>query len=277
MKKLILFAAASLMLAIPALASEAAFDRTLSVKGQATLFINTGAGHIHLTRGSDGQLLIHARVKSNGWGNQDAKVKEIAEHPPIEQTGDIIRVGVHNEHWNNISIDYDVQVPQNTILSAGTGSGDIDIDGVGESASLGTGSGRITGHGLHGSLKAGAGSGDIDVELTGNGDVSVDTGSGSVSIRGVQGGLKASTGSGRVNITGTPLRNWKIDTGSGSVEIETGSAAYDLYADCGSGGVNVEQKLTSVKKQERDHVEGKVNGGGPLVHVDTGSGNIHVY
>ena len=92
--------------------------------------VSTGSGRIHVSRGSEGQIHIVGHVRS-GWGSKnDAKVHEIADHPPIEQTGEIIRVGQHEENLNNISIDYEVQAPQNVLLKAETGSGDIEIDGV---------------------------------------------------------------------------------------------------------------------------------------------------
>lgn len=277
MKKIMLSAIIGLaMAAVPALASEASFDKTLTVKAQATLLISTGSGRIHITRGSEGQIHIVGHVRS-GWGDKnDAKVKEIAGNPPIEQTGEIIRVGQHNEHWNNISIDYEVQAPQNVLLKAESGSGDIEVEGVGENAKLGTGSGSIKGHGIHGSLDVETGSGDVDVELEGTGDVKANTGSGSIHLRGVHGSLRAETGSGDIHVQGVPEHNWNLHTGSGSVELEVGSAGFTLDASTGSGGIHVEQQLVAEGNQEKDHVRGKVNGGGPTVKVDTGSGGVRV-
>jgi hypothetical protein len=276
MKKLLLCAAVLAAFSLPALASEATFDRTLSVKGQPTLIINTGSGHIHLTRGNDGQLQIHGHVRSS-WGGSESKVKEIADNPPIEQTGDIIRIGAHNEHWNNISIEYDVQLPANTLLKAESGSGDIVVDGAGQNATLGTGSGDIKATGLTGTLKVSTGSGSINVELSGTGDVDAGTGSGSIKLNGVHGGLKAETGSGNIHVRGTPEHQWKLETGSGDVELEIGQASFELKADTGSGGIHVEQSSSPEGSQEKDHVHSKVNGGGPLVHIETGSGSIRVH
>ncbi len=275
MKKFIVMAAA-LICAIPALASEAAFDRTLAVKGQATLIISTGAGHIYLSRGTEGEVRIHGRVKT-GWGGSEARVQEIASHPPIEQTGDVLRVGNHTGNLHNISIDYDVQLPANTILKADTGSGDIHVDGVGQDASLETGSGEIKAVGLSGMLKAETGSGSIDAAINGTGLVKAETGSGSITLRGVMGSLSAETGSGNIHVAGTPGQSWKLETGSGSIELEVGQAGFDLDAETGSGGVHVEQSSTPNGTQERHHIRSKVNGGGPLVKAESGSGSIRVH
>jgi DUF4097 and DUF4098 domain-containing protein YvlB len=277
MKKLIVTAILASAMAIPALASEASFDRTLSVKAQSTLLISTGSGWIHLSHGSDNQIHIVGHVHTNGWGGSDEKVKEIAANPPIQQTGDIITVGKHEGNLHNISIDYEVQAPQNVLLNANTGSGDIKIEGVGENAKLETGSGQIHAHGVDGTLNVETGSGDIDVELHGTGDVKAETGSGSIQINGVHGSFNGETGSGDIHATGTPEHNWKLETGSGTVDLTLGSAPFTLDAETGSGGIHVDQPLTTQGTIEKDHVRGTVNGGGPLVKVETGSGGVHVH
>ena len=73
--------------ATPALASEANFERTLSVSGSVTLHVSTGSGNIHIEPGSDSQIHIVGHVRSHGYDNDD-RVKQIAANPPIEQTGD---------------------------------------------------------------------------------------------------------------------------------------------------------------------------------------------
>ena len=45
---------------VPAFASEATFEKTLSVSGAVTLHVSTGSGNIHITPGSDSQVHILA-------------------------------------------------------------------------------------------------------------------------------------------------------------------------------------------------------------------------
>src|SRR5580692_7953085 len=149
MKKLILATAALALAAIPALASEKTFERNLSVTGRLELSVATGSGNIHITTGSGSQLHIVGHVHSS-WGGSDEKVQEIASNPPIEQTGNIVRIGTHHENLHNISIDYEIQAPADAYLEAGSGSGNVTDDGVGENAKLSTGSGNIHDTGLQG-------------------------------------------------------------------------------------------------------------------------------
>jgi hypothetical protein len=276
MKHLILAATALALAAVPALATEQTFERTLTVNGRLELSVATGSGNIHLTRGSGSQLHIVGRVKSN-WGGSDEKVHEIASNPPIEQTGNIVRIGARHENLNHISIDYEIEAPADAYLDAGSGSGNVTDDAVGENAKLNTGSGNIHATGLSGNFTVGTGSGDIYAEQTGSGDVKAETGSGNIELRNVHGGLKAETGSGNIKVGGAPVGGWKLETGSGNAELWVGDAPLTLDAESGSGSIHTDREMLTQGSNDRHHVTGKLNGGGPTVRIETGSGDIRIH
>jgi hypothetical protein len=276
MKHLILAATALALAAVPALATEQTFERTLSVNGRLELSVATGSGNIHLTHGSGSQLHIVGRVKSN-WGGSDEKVHEIAANPPIEQTGNIVRIGARHENLNHISIDYEIEAPADAYLDAASGSGDVTDDAVGENAKLNTGSGNIHATGLRGNFTVGTGSGDIYAEQAGAGDVKAETGSGNIELRNVHGGLKAETGSGNIKVGGAPASGWKMETGSGNAELWVGDAPLTLDAESGSGSIHTDREMLTQGSNDRHHVTGKLNGGGPTVRIETGSGDIRIH
>jgi len=276
MKRFALAAAILALAAVPALANEATFERNLTVNGHVELAVSTGSGHIHITHGTANRVHIIGKVKSN-WGSNDQKVQEIANNPPIEQTGNIIRIGQRHENYHNISIEYDIEAPANSFLEANSGSGDIKDDGVGENAKLGTGSGSINAIGLQNGFIVNTGSGNIYAEQTGQGDVKAQTGSGSVELKGVRGSLHAGTGSGDIKVTGTPTSDWKLGTGSGSVEFWAGNTGFTLDASTGSGSVHTDQEMAVQGSFDKHHIVGKVHGGGPTVRIETGSGDIRVH
>jgi hypothetical protein len=276
MKHLFLTIAALALAAVPALATEATFERTLTVSGHVELTVATGSGNIHVTRGSGSQVHIFGRVKS-GWGGSEEKVREIAANPPIEQTGNIVRVGQHHENLHNISIDYEIEAPANAYLDAGSGSGNVTDDGVGENAKLSTGSGNIHATGLNGGFAVNTGSGDIYAEQSGAGDVKAGTGSGSIELKNVHGALKAETGSGNIKVAGAPAIGWKLGTGSGNIELWVGDAPLTLDAESGSGSIHTDREMLTQGSTDRHHVTGKLNGGGPTVRIQTGSGDIRVH
>jgi len=257
-------------------AAEATFERDLTVNGRLDLTVEDGAGSIHLTSGPAGRVHIFARVKSY-WGGSDDKVREIAAHPPIEQTGNIVRIGLHHQSLHNISIEYEIEAPADCFLNAAFGSGSIDDDGVGVNAKLTTGSGSIRATGLQGGFSLGTGSGSIYAEQTGTGNVEAQTGSGGIELKNVNGGLHAQTGSGSIKVSGTPAASWRIVTGSGGVELWTGNAAFTLDAETGSGGVHSDRDIVTQGSLDRHHVMGKIGGGGPMVRVQTGSGGVRIH
>ena len=262
---------------LPALAAEGTFERTLSVSGTVTLHVSTGSGFIHIKPGPDNQIHIFGRVKSN-WGGSESRVGEIVSHPPIEQTGSIVRVGGNLENLHNISIEYEIQAPSRSFLEASSGSGDVTDDGVGVNARLNTGSGSIHATGLKESFTVGTGSGDIYAEQSGSGDATAHTGSGSIELKNLSGGVKADTGSGDIKLSGQPKADWRVRTGSGSVELWAADrSGFTLDASTGSGDVKTDREMVVQGSIEKHHVSGKINGGGPIVRVDTGSGDIRVH
>lgn len=264
------------LVAVPVRGAEATFDRTLTVNGTVDLTVVTGAGSIQITQGAANRVHIFGRVRS-GWRGSAARVAEIAAHPPIEQTGNIVRVGAHHQNLRNISISYEIEAPASSYLKATSGSGSVTDNGVGADARLHTGSGSIHATGLQGGFSLSTGSGNIEAEGTGTGDVTARTGSGTIDLRGVNGGLQAHTGSGSIKVRGKPTGPWRLDTGSGGVELWTGDAGFSLDAGTGSGGIHVDRPMTVHGNLGRHHVMGQIGGGGPTVRIRTGSGGIRVH
>jgi DUF4097 and DUF4098 domain-containing protein YvlB len=111
----------------------------------------------------------------------------------------------------------------------------------------------------------------------GEGFIKAQTGSGNIELRNLRGGLRAGTGSGNIKVGGAPTADWKLETGSGNVELWPGSAALTLDASTGSGNVHTDQDMLTHGSSDHHHVSGKINGGGPTVRIETGSGDIRVH
>jgi hypothetical protein len=283
-----------------AFAAEKSFDRTLSVNGAVTLHVSTGSGYIHVSPGSDNQVHIVGHVKSgNSWwggGSSEEAVGRVASNPPIDQAGNIIRVGDDHgsDFFRHVSIDYEITTPSNTMLVAESGSGDLQLSNIkgtvkahtgsgsiraeklGAGSKLDTGSGTIEANNLLGSTTLQTGSGEIRAQLSSAGDVIASTGSGSINLGNVQGSVKAETGSGTIEISGQPISPWKLETGSGDISLRLGDAHFTLDAQTGSGSVKSDLPITMRGSMDKHHVNGTVNGGGPTIKAETGSGDIHI-
>jgi len=300
--RFVLMAAAVALSVVPALARDSfqgSFTRTLQVSGTANLEVYTHSGDVTIRTGSAGSISITGKIHvGDHWiSKRENDVAEIEKNPPIRQDGSHVKIDYVSYH--NISIDYEITVPADTVvrsetgsgnqtvdgLKAGfqghTGSGDVRLDNISGEIRVETGSGNIEGRSLAGPLALHAGSGDIRIEETGSGDVKAETGSGNVEIRGVNGGARAETGSGNVELTGKPAGGWYVQTSSGNAEVKLPQdAAFDLEVSTGSGTINVDHPLTTTiqgrVESPNKHISGKVRGGGPVITVHTGSGDVQI-
>jgi len=291
-------------LAVPAAASVVAtFDRNYQVGGPVNLEIYTHSGDIVVRNGPAGQVAIHGKIGvSRNWpfgsDKRTPEVDELQKNPPVQQNGNSIRIDYTNVH--NIWIDYEITVPTETTVRTRAGSGDVTLEGLRGNMDLQSGSGDFTLRNLTGEVhldtssgdvraeqiagpvEARAGSGNIRVEESGAGDIDVHTGSGNIALRGMNGALRAEAGSGDLRIEGTQTGTCEIRTGSGDVELRLPSqAAFDLELSTSSGTLTVDQPvMTTVQgrvEETRRSISGKIRGGGKLVTVHTGSGDVHIY
>jgi DUF4097 and DUF4098 domain-containing protein YvlB len=276
------------------------FDRTLTVTGPVDLEVLTHSGDITIRTGPAGTVTIHATIHAySRWltGSHDSEVHQLQQNPPIHQNGNNIRIEYADVH--NLSVDYQITVPTETAVRSHTGSGDqavSDLKGRIELESgsgdlrlsrlagemrFRTGSGNIQAEKLAGPIYARAGSGDLEFEETGAGDADIETGSGNIHLNGLSGGLRANAGSGDITIAGDPKESWRVHTGSGNVRLRLPStAAFDVDLVTNSGDATIDHPVaTTIQgKVQEGHktVTGKVRGGGPLLSVHTGSGDVHV-
>src|SRR5262245_61439178 len=85
---------------------EGSFDRTLNVSGTIDLDVSTGAGSISVRQGSNNRVEIHGRIRAgDGWfrSSRDTEdvVRRLESNPPIEQSGQSIRIGRSPSGFND--------------------------------------------------------------------------------------------------------------------------------------------------------------------------------
>jgi len=279
---------------------QGSFDKTLTVSGPVDLEVLTHSGDVKVHAGSSGSVIIHGKIfVGDHWfeGRRETDVHSIEQNPPIRQDGNSIHIDYVN--YRNIAVDYDITVPANTTVRSRSGSGDQTVDGTQGNADiqtgsgdvrlsnlkgeirLQTGSGDIRAHEVTGSVKGGTGSGDIEIEELGPGDIDLHTGSGSITARGVHGGFRGETGSGEVTAEGTQSGPWDVRTGSGNVRLRLpANSAYEADISTSSGSIDVgapiEMTVQGRVGDSHKSIHGKVRGGGQLLRVRTGSGDIRI-
>jgi hypothetical protein len=222
---------------------EGRFERILNVSGPVELDVRTGSGGIRIDSGPGTTVRVVGRIRASGWFDDDAarRVKDVEDRPPIAQDRQTVRVGPtgNDNRDRQLSIGYEITVPEATIVRSSSGSGGQTIRHIG------------------GSIHAATGSGGIRIDDT-QADVHVTAGSGGIRITGVRGAVTARAGSGGIMVS-------LVDNGG-----------FELDASAGSGGIAIPAQLTSTAGDSRHRVRGTVRGGGPRLDLSTGSGGIRV-
>jgi hypothetical protein len=237
--------------ALPLLADEAIFDRTLKVSGPVDLEVVTGSGSITVRSGAAGAITVHGTVRSGfciGFcgGDPDAAMKAIVANPPIEQSGNTVRIGHLGEtlRHNNISISYELVVPADTKLLSKTGSGGQEVSGVAGPAEISSGSGGLRLADIAGQVRAHTGSGSITLTRL-RSSVRAHTGSGGIRGEGIGSGNRAAsprTGNSYADTGAASDADIDFQTGSGSIRVNDVHGA--VRAHTGSGTIELEGQPT---------------------------------
>jgi hypothetical protein len=291
------------------------FDRTLSVTAPIRLELANASGDVSITGSTDGKVHVHADVRSSGmgFGSPQDRLNEIVSSPPVEQSGDTVRIGRDLRRIRNVAISYVIEVPRDTELSttvasgsqtirdvrgpvkAEAASGSIRVDHVDRLTQLTTISGSINADNIGEDIRASSASGDVIVSnikgdvrissLSGStqitkpgGRVDANTASGSVDVQGAIRDVKAHSASGRVNIQGNPGSSsyWDLKTVSGLVQLGIPTDAnFHLTAEAVSGQIKAEVPIV-IEEQGKHSLRARVGNGGGRVEVHTISGEIRV-
>ena len=240
-------------------------EKTFAVAGRPDVALTTFDGSIEIRPWdkADVQVVIEKR----GRDHDDVAAIEVK----AEQHGNRVEISVtepkrdhsgFNFHFNNRSARLIVSVPAASDVTAKSGDGSIDIEGVSGHAQLRSGDGSIRGRMLGGDVDANTGDGSIRLagKLTA---VRVHTGDGSVTIRADSG---SSAGA-----------DWDIVTGDGSVTLEVPDGfGAELDAHTGDGGIRMRDlTLSNVTGNiGKNSLRGRLGDGGRAVRVRTGDGSI---
>jgi hypothetical protein len=300
----------------PAYATAAdTFERTFNVTSPVRLELNNSSGTVDIRGSVDGKVHVFGKVTA-GWsvfGNSEKNVQDVVANPPIEQNGNVVRIGRNNSMFRNVSIDYRIEVPRDTDVDASVASGGMTIDNVrgpvkAASASgyvhvyrverdttISAASGAIEASGIGGVLKVNSASGDItltdvkgdlkanaasgSIRISNPGDrVDAGSASGSIEVKGAKSDLKIHAISGSVNVAGDPSENryWELKSVSGSIDIHVPPNASFLFtAETTSGGIRTNIPVV-LEEQGKHSMRAHVGSSSGRVEVHTVSGGVDV-
>jgi hypothetical protein len=260
--------------------TDGSFQRSLSVTGFVDLDLATDAGGIYVVPGPPGAVRIRGILRAeNSWfgrANVEDRIRQLEAHPPIEQSGNTIRVAVRDRSLlRGISMRLELEVPHDSRVRARADSGGIDVRGVKGPVDCRTDSGGIHVAEIDGEVRAAADSGGVHVRRV-NGPVYARADSGGIEALDIAGSVDALADSGGVQVSQTTpaLIRTRADSG-GTVITLARAGGYDIKAHAESGGISAPEVAATGAVSKHD-VNGRIRGGGPLVDARADSGHINI-
>ena len=216
----------------------------------ATVFIEASSGN-----------RVEAVLKTRGISIGDSGVR-VVDH----QDGNRLDLDIRepSSHFGSgmKSIELRLRVPQKLLADVHTGDGSIRLRGLQGKMRMYTGDGSIEAEDLDGSLEARSGDGSLRIQGRFD-NVQVRTGDGGVELRAVEGSQVRS--------------DWSVETGDGSIRMNIPrNLAADVQARTGDGSIQLDVPITTDGIRNNRAIQGKLNGGGPLLALHSGDGSIRL-
>ena len=163
-------------------------------------------------------------------------------------------------------------------VDARTSGGSITLEESASDAHLRTSGGSISLGRVAGTVDAHTSGGSIKIDEAGA-DVVARTSGGRISVNEVRGAIDASTSGGSISayISRQPKADCRLSTGGGSIEVKLDpSVKLSIDARASGGGVRTDLPVSVRGKVERGRLAGELNGGGPMLELETSGGGIRI-
>jgi DUF4097 and DUF4098 domain-containing protein YvlB len=219
------------------------WSRTYQLGSGELEIVNTN-GSIEVVGAEGTEVQVAAELTARGATDEDAK-KVLADVRIAEDVGaGKIRLETKppTGEGRRVDVKYRVKVPASVNVRISTQNGTLDASAIKGTLKAETGNGSVKGRDLTGSVDA----------TTTNGSVRLD-----VAVV-ASGGIRA-------------------ETVNGSVDVSVPSAAKaDVQANCVNGRISVDGLKLDGPETTRRRVEGRLNGGGPKIVLETTNGRIQL-
>lgn len=222
------------------------WTRSYPLTAGGELRIGNGNGSIEV-EAVDGST-VEVRAERIAKAATDTGAQELLPRITIKEDVKPDRVSIETERMSGIMVGasfevrYHVRAPKNAAVDLTNTNGAVLVSGSSGRVSAKTTNGSVTTKNLTGAVEA----------RTTNGSVNVDV---------------ASVGSGKI----------ALRTTNGSVTLRLpDDAKADVLATWTNGGINVSNVKIDVTERSRRRFEGRMNGGGPLIELQTTNGGIRI-
>ena len=226
------------------------FEDSIETGPEPLVRLTNGPGRVSI-EGVEGLENVEVSAKRYARGRNTAAAKENAADVPVEtSSGEDSGLEISSEGGGGTGVDYALRVPPGTVVEVESETGDVEVSGLENDATVRAESGDISVEDVRGSIAIEAPRGDVTVESvsteTGNAEITV--GSGDLEIENlVVGILEARVESGDVALLGR-------FSGSGLVFVETGSINVRLPSE-DTNDLTLEARVGEVVREDEQGSE----------------------
>lgn len=258
---------------------ENVIDRRFPVQPGSRLTVSNVSGEIYVWGHAESEISVHAvkRGSPSRIAGTQVHISNDNNHVRVEASGNVS--GILGAVRGIGSVDFTIRVPHDCMVEVKTVSGDVDLQTLQAATTVQSVSGDVN-------LR--------DIQA----DCSLTTVSGDVRVHGLVGALTGRTTSGDLEVQASDVRRFHLNSISGDMSVETALARSEHYfAKTVSGdlqlsvphdtGAMVQLKTTSgdvstdlpaeIIKSGRRHWQGRINGGGANVEMQSISGDLTMH
>lgn len=271
---------------------------TFNTSSSPSVNVSTSGGSINVIGQNSSEVRVEMYVRRNGR-YLDPSDTDLSDFDiEIDSNGSTVYAEAKRRRsgWNlfgsnrNLSISFVVYAPENSTVSGNTSGGSVSAEHIVNNLSLRTSGGSVSVNDVAGEIDLRTSGGSINIENA-NGRIDGRTSGGSVSARNVSGSAELRTSGGSIRLenisakmsartSGGSIRgefltfdnDIDLQTSGGNIEINLPEVA-DFNIDLRGQRVNTELR-NFTGEFERDHVEGRIGRGGPMLTARTSGGSV---
>jgi len=261
------------------------------------LNVNTSGGHITVEGSSTNSVRVEMYVRKNGrnYLPEDTNLDDWTIN--ISQSGNAVTAEAkrRGSGWklfgnDNFSISFVVYTPEEMSTNLNTSGGHIEMKGLVGNQEISTSGGHLDLNNLQGKIEARTSGGHIDLADL-EGDIEVRTSGGHIDVKNAVGKLAVKTSGGHIDLQNV---NGSVEAKTSGGNISADLKSIDQFADLRTSGGNVRIAVPANIKLDlnlrgsyvntrlenfsgevdRNEVEGKLNGGGPMLSARTSGGTV---
>lgn len=293
---------------------ERRITRSFAVAPGGTLFVDAAEGSIAIAGGDgrgtllpDGYRMPDTAVIPSPGGDSGVVTIVVtargssrrlnAHDITFDQSGNTVRVesrdrdrGIHLFHTDILDVHYDITVPRSFNVDLRTTGGNLAVRELKGTVNGETSGGDLDVVAVDGTVKLSTSGGNVDIRRS-RGEITLETSGGNMTGEGVEGNIHLETSGGNIGLTSCDGRLYGSTSGGNiraalkdnkGIELSTSggnlsvflprSAKGDVRAEASGGDVRCDFPFLGKIKEGK--MNGSINGGGPLIRLETSGGDI---